>query len=322
MLASSSSEYRATVSSAAHDSARGRRTRGAAGHGAAPTSSSTDPPSPPGRRTRAQPVAPANYFMESPREGERLEAKTNLAVAARQLRWGGLRAGMRALDVGCGTGAVARVMAAIAVPAHVTAFDASAARIEQGRELAARAGLDLEFVRGDALALPFADGSFDFTWSRFLFEYLARPQQALSEMVRVTRPGGVVVLGDLDGQLDQIYPLDPRIAADLGEGIRLLEESGFDKVVGRKLYGWLHQAGLEKLAVKVQPYHVYAGKLPGRDQRNWTEKLTTATARLGELTGDRKRWNRFRDAYLAQLQRPGGFYYCSLVLARGQVPTL
>jgi SAM-dependent methyltransferase len=181
-------------------------------------------------------------------------------------------------------------------------------------------GVAVEFVPGDALALPFPDGAFDFTWARFLFEYLADPQQALGEMIRVTRPGGIVVVADLDGQLDQLHPLDEGVAYDLHSGLRVLEESGFDRFVGRKLYGWLYEAGLDKIAVKVQPYQVYTGTLPERDRQNWADKLATATARLSALTGDPARWEHFREAYLAQLQRPGAFYYCSLVLARGHIP--
>lgn len=267
------------------------------------------------------PAPSALYFMDSAREGNRLEAKTDHALAERQLRWAGLQPGMRALDVGCGTGAVARVMASIAGPGLVTAFDASAARLEQGRQLAERDGLSLDFVRGDVLALPFAGATFDLTWARFLFEYLAQPRQALAEMIRVTRPGGAVVVADLDGQLDQLYPLDDAVTLDLREGLRLLEETGFDRHVGRKLHYWLYAAGLRDIAIEVEPYQVYTGHLPERDQQNWTEKLSTATARLGTLTGDHARWDTFRADYLAHLHRPGGFYYSTLVLARGIVPT-
>ena len=50
------------------------------------------------------------YLMESPEEADRLEAKTDAALSERLLRQAGLTTGMRVLDAGAGTGAVARVM--------------------------------------------------------------------------------------------------------------------------------------------------------------------------------------------------------------------
>ena len=52
----------------------------------------------------------SSYLMENPAEASRLEAKTDPAVTERLLSWAGVAAGMRALDAGAGTGAVARVM--------------------------------------------------------------------------------------------------------------------------------------------------------------------------------------------------------------------
>lgn len=137
---------------------------------------------------------PHRYIMESPEEGNRLEAKTVKSAARRQLRLAGLAPGMHALDVGCGTGAVTRVMASIAGPGRVLGIDSSDDRLSKARALAERAGLAVAFARGDACRLALPDAAFDFSWSRFLFEYLPAPERALAEMVRVTRPGGIVAV--------------------------------------------------------------------------------------------------------------------------------
>jgi ubiquinone/menaquinone biosynthesis C-methylase UbiE len=262
-----------------------------------------------------------SYMMESPREGARLEAKTDPAVSEQQLNQTGLRKGMRVLDVGCGTGAVTRTMAKLAAPGRVVGADVSASRLAQARELAAADGVEAEFIEGDACHLPLPSSSFDYTWSRFLFEYLPEPELALAELSRVTRPGGTVVVADLDGQMEQIYPLDASVRADLLEGLRLLGETGFDPRVGRKLYHWFCRAGLSDISVRVVPHQVYAGRLPERDLVNWREKLNIATNHLIDRTGDRERWERFRDAFLAQLRRPDVFYYSSLMIVWGRVPT-
>jgi SAM-dependent methyltransferase len=94
---------------------------------------------------------------------------------------------VRVLDVGCGTGGDTRAM-----PGRGVGLDASAAMIGE----AARRGGD--FVRGDAHTLPFAAASFDGCRADRTFQHLADPERALAELVRVTRPGGRVVVVDPD----------------------------------------------------------------------------------------------------------------------------
>jgi ubiquinone/menaquinone biosynthesis C-methylase UbiE len=262
------------------------------------------------------------YLMESAHEGARLEAKTDALATELQLLQTGLRAGMRALDVGCGTGAVTRVMATMATPGRVTGVDMSAGRLTQARRLASERGLEIEFVEGEAIQLPLPSATFDYTWSRFLFEYLPDPERALAELVRVTRPGGLITVGDLDGQIEQFYPLDPAVEMDLRDGLRLLGETGFDPHTGRKPYHWFYRAGLRDIAVHALPYQVYCGGVPLSDLPNWREKVVNAAAFLGERTGDRARWDRFRDAFLSQILRPDVFYHCTLILVRGRAPSL
>ena len=260
------------------------------------------------------------YLMENPAEGERLESKTDPVAAEAQLRWSGLQPGMSALEVGCGTGAVTRVMARIAAPGGVVGVDQSAVRLASARRLAADSGAGIDFVEGDATSLPFSSREFDYVWSRFLFQYLPNPPAVLAELIRVTRGGGIVTVADLDGQIEQFYPLEASVHASLEEALRIVAETGFDSCVGRKLYHWFHQAGLYDLRVDVLPYQVYTGGLPERDSKNWETKITTAVSIVAERTGERERWERFREDFLAQLKRPGLFYYCTLIVVCGRVP--
>lgn len=262
------------------------------------------------------------YFMESPTEGARLELKTDPYRVGQQLLAAGLRHDMSALDIACGSGAVTRVMAHIAGPGRVTGVDASAARLEEARERASAARCDVEFVEGVAQALPFADATFALTHARMVFQYLQDPLSALEEMKRVTQPGGKIVVVDLDGQIDALQPLPDDVRHDLDTALHLLRKTGFDPYVGRKLFGYFHQARLEQIQTQVEPYQVYAGgNLSSRDRQNWHEKLDTATRFLARLTGDATRWNRFRSAYLACLEAPNAFYYATMMIVRGTVPT-
>jgi len=201
-------------------------------------------------------------------------------------------------------------------------MDSSASRLAEARRLAFEHGMEIDFVQGDATRLPLPADTFDYAWSRFLLEYLPDPERALVEHIRVTRPGGTVVVADLDGQIEQLYPLDGPLQEDLDEGLRILAETGFDTRVGRKLYHWCFRAGLQNIAVHVEPHQVCAGRISPRDIRNWHEKLATAAAFLAKHSGDVERWTGVRDLLLAQIQRPDSFYYCTLIVVRGTVPCM
>jgi len=100
-------------------------------------------------------------------------------------------AGMRVLDVASGTGNAA--LPAARRGADVTALDLVSELLEAGEAKAARAGVEIEWVEGDAEALPFADGLFDRVVSTFGHMFAPRHQLTADEMVRVARPGGAVV---------------------------------------------------------------------------------------------------------------------------------
>jgi demethylmenaquinone methyltransferase / 2-methoxy-6-polyprenyl-1,4-benzoquinol methylase len=99
-----------------------------------------------------------------------------------------VRPGDRVLDVCCGTGDLA--LAAAEVGGTVTGLDFSEPMLERarGKEPA------IEWVSGDALALPFADGSFEAVTTGFGLRNLADAERGLAEMRRVLSPGGRVAI--------------------------------------------------------------------------------------------------------------------------------
>jgi SAM-dependent methyltransferase len=101
----------------------------------------------------------------------------------------GFAGSTRLLDVGCGTGHFARQFAAGGLA--VVGLDVSRAMLAEARKWN---GLD--YVLGDALSLPFADGSFDLTSIITTLEFVPDPIRALSEAVRVSRRG--ILLGVLN----------------------------------------------------------------------------------------------------------------------------
>lgn len=108
----------------------------------------------------------------------------------------GAKPPLRALDLGCGDGTTALPLARLG--ADVTGIDISSKLVEAGNRRAAQAGLGhLKFHEGDASNLEgIADHSFDLTLSVFGAMFAPKPFDVAREMVRVTKPGGRVVMGN------------------------------------------------------------------------------------------------------------------------------
>mgnify|MGYP001407192110 CR=1 FL=1 len=104
----------------------------------------------------------------------------------------GVSAGQRVLDVAAGTGNVA--IRAAQTGASVVASDVTPENFDAGRRAARAAGVDVEWIEGDAQALPFANDEFDVVTSCFGVMFAPDHGTAASELLRVCRPGGVIGL--------------------------------------------------------------------------------------------------------------------------------
>ncbi len=106
--------------------------------------------------------------------------------------WLAPRPGQRLLDVAGGTGDISFRFLERAGQGHATVLDLTEPMLVEGRKRAEAANLadSLNWVVGDAMALPFPDNSFDVYTISFGIRNVTRPQQALTEAYRVLRPGG------------------------------------------------------------------------------------------------------------------------------------
>ncbi len=102
---------------------------------------------------------------------------------------------VRALDIGCGTGELARAVARHYPEARVVATDLTREMVVRARAAgpSSPSGEPPSFATGSALALPFADGSFDLVTNAFVLRNLSSLPRGLEEMRRVLRPGGVLL---------------------------------------------------------------------------------------------------------------------------------
>jgi ubiquinone/menaquinone biosynthesis C-methylase UbiE len=122
----------------------------------------------------------------------------------------------RALDSGTGSGALAFALAPHV--REVVGVDLVPELLDQARQRAERFP-NATFVEGDATKLPFGYGSFDLAGSLRTLHHIPRPELAMAELVRVTRPGGRVLV------VDQIAPVDPLAALELNRFERARDPS-------------------------------------------------------------------------------------------------
>lgn len=106
----------------------------------------------------------------------------------------GVAPGQQLLDVGCGAGQL--TIPAARMGLATTGVDIARNLVERARQRAAGERLDATFLEGDAEALPFEDDSFDVVASIFGAMFAPRPELVASELLRVCRPGGRILMGN------------------------------------------------------------------------------------------------------------------------------
>lgn len=156
---------------------------------------------------------------------ERYVGRWSRRIAPAFLAWLDLPPGLRWLDVGCGTGALAESILANAAPAEVAGVEPSEGFLAQARE---RLGARMELHPGRADALPFGAARFDATVSALVLNFVPDAAAAVREMARVTVDHGTIAayVWDYAGRMelvrhfwDAAVRLDPAAAA-LDEGLR------------------------------------------------------------------------------------------------------
>ncbi|MGF2948919.1 class I SAM-dependent methyltransferase [Microbacterium alcoholitolerans] len=148
----------------------------------------------------------------------------------------------RLLDIGAGPGTITADFASRV--GHVTATEINADALALSQTLAAERGAgNIDFAVEDVHALSFADDTFDVVHAHQVLQHVGDPVQALREMRRVAKPGGVVAARDADYAGFHWFPLLP----ELDKWLRLYREAaranGGEPDAGRRLLSWARAAG-------------------------------------------------------------------------------
>jgi ubiquinone/menaquinone biosynthesis C-methylase UbiE len=262
------------------------------------------------------------YALESELEFERLERQSSLPAYdfredLKDLR---VRPGSLLLDAGCGSGIVSRYLADHYPDVHVLGVDLSSQRITAAREAALGKRFNLLFEEQDLTRMTYSRQRFDTIFSRYVLEHLASQNQKamLSEFFRCLKPGGQVMIVDVDGCLHNLYPLNETVA----EGLQRLKKiKSLDLFVGRKIPFLLKNAGFTRIRPRIITSQFFG------DEKKEEIQLTQARFANGaeffsRAFGSNARYHRFRDAYLSAMQAEESvlFYNRFIVRAERVVP--
>lgn len=161
-----------------------------------------------------------------------------------------LQRGMRLLDVGCGPGSITRGLAERLAPGQVIGLDLSAETLAAARQDAAARGLaNLRYEQGSVYDLPFPDASFDVVFAHQVLQHLREPRAALSEMVRVLRPEGIVAVREVDWGTASYWPADPWIDRFVDMHLKTWIRNGGEPRIGRQLRALLNAAEVADVRV-------------------------------------------------------------------------
>ena len=193
------------------------------------------------------------------------------------------------LELGCGTGVVARAIAARdGFAGTVTGIDQSPEFIAVARTLAADEGVAdrIEFDVADAHALPFPAATFDAAVAHTLISHVRDPLTVLTEAARVVRPGGCVAVFDGDYASLTFGCSDPELGHAMEPALQSMIMSS--PRVMRELPRLLPQAGVRLTAAQA---HVYAEAGSSTFMLNLAETYAPLTATTGQLpTADVDAW--------------------------------
>ena len=183
--------------------------------------------------------------------------------------------GGRLLDIGCGTGSIAKEAWARDPSLAITAADFTLAMLRQGSSGAWRQRLG--WCGADALALPFADGTFDAVISGYLIRNVTDIHQALTEQCRVAKPGARIVCLDtappgrhplkplIDFHMHRVIPLVGGLVSGDRMAYRYLPQSTRAFKTPEELARSMRAAGLDQVAFQRRMFNtvtIIHGRVP------------------------------------------------------------
>jgi ubiquinone/menaquinone biosynthesis C-methylase UbiE len=195
-------------------------------------------------------------FQKNAEELERLKMQATIAINLEREAWknAGLKPGMRVLDLACGPGFTSCELAKAVGDGQVVGVDISAELIAVAHQAQASEEVEnVSFSIGNVYELALPENHFDFVYARFLFQHLEKPEQALENIRRVLKPGGILCVLDIDDNWTSFAPASQAFVGFIRQAGAGQKRKGGNRLIGSQLYGLLREAGFEKVATRIHP---------------------------------------------------------------------
>jgi ubiquinone/menaquinone biosynthesis C-methylase UbiE len=227
-----------------------------------------------------------------------------------------IRPGQRILDIGCGPGTDTIPLAhLVGQTGHVAGIDQDETMVDEADRQAKASGVGgwVEHKVGDVLALPFADDHFDVCHAERVMLHLSEPAQAFAEIIRVTKPGGRIVLLDLDGASFSVETPEVETERRIAEAWIRFHNNSY---AGRQLYGLFKKHRFRDVSVEISP--LLFESLAAYQQIFRLDGIASKAIEAGMMTRDEL--ERF-EASLEEAEEMGGFFaYGIFVTVVGSKP--
>ena len=216
----------------------------------------------------------------------------------------GVAADTTAIDMGCGVLGVLHLIAErVGADGRVVGLDREARLVEFGRQLAEQRGLAVEFIQADATATGLPDRTFDLVHARTLLLNVQNPEQILTEMVRIARPGGCVAVQEPDASAWNCDPPHPAFDILRGAILSAYRRTGKDFNIGRRIPRMLKEVGLDEVDVRPTARVTRAGEYYQTFLLTVASLVRDVIVQAGELTADE--FESYTAALRAHLEAPG-----------------
>lgn len=152
---------------------------------------------------------------------------------------------MHILDVGCGPGTITLDVAKLLPEGHITGIEYTSTPLDSARALASSQGIsNADFQLGDVHELKFPDESFDIVYAHQVLQHVRDPVQALREMKRVAKRGGIVAVRETAGM--SWYPQTEGLTKWKDIHMRVSRGRGGNPDPGKEIHVWAREAGWER----------------------------------------------------------------------------
>jgi len=189
-------------------------------------------------------------------EAMRLEtqAKAHEKIIEKELDIIGFKPNLKALDAGCGTGAVTRRIASRVPLGEVHGVDVDPLFIDEAKKLALKEGVkNIEFAVGNIDNLDYENETFDVSFCRLVLMHVRNPVKTIAELKRVTKKGGVVATSDNDDGAIITFPDVPKFFSLWSKYGKRAKARGDDRYIGRQLFSIFSEAGLNSICIYPVP---------------------------------------------------------------------